>query len=150
MALLFKSQRALEHPPPGEHVPPASASPSPPAPRASSLLPLKAHLPSEKPSLFLPPATACCCSSTPVSLARQPHLLPCSISLQLPTGLHRIMEFQGWKGIQRSASLVLYCYFVFFRCSVTGPLQPHGLQHTRLLRPPVSPRVRSNSCPLSR
>ena len=37
-------------------------------------------------------------------------------------------------------------------CSVTKScltLRPHGLQHTRLLRPPLSPRVYSNSCPLS-
>ena len=37
-------------------------------------------------------------------------------------------------------------------CSVTKSCptwQPHGLQCTRLLCPPVSPRVRSNSCPLS-
>ena len=27
--------------------------------------------------------------------------------------------------------------------------QPHGLQHARLLCPPLSPRVYSNSCPLS-
>ena len=29
------------------------------------------------------------------------------------------------------------------------PLQPHWLQHARLLCPPLSPRVCSNSCPLS-
>ena len=28
-------------------------------------------------------------------------------------------------------------------------LWPHGLQHTRFLTPPLSPGVRSNSCPLS-
>ena len=28
-------------------------------------------------------------------------------------------------------------------------LQPHGLQHARLLCPPLSPRLRSNSCPLN-
>ena len=28
-------------------------------------------------------------------------------------------------------------------------LQPHGLHHTRLLCPPLSPRICSNSCPLS-
>ena len=38
------------------------------------------------------------------------------------------------------------------RCSVAKSdptLRPHGLQHTRLLWPPLSPRVCSNSCPLS-
>ena len=37
-------------------------------------------------------------------------------------------------------------------CSVAQScptLQPHGLQYTRLLCPPLSPRVCSNSCPLS-
>ena len=36
------------------------------------------------------------------------------------------------------------------RCSVAQLLQPHGLQHARLLCPSLSPRVSSNSCPLSR
>ena len=39
---------------------------------------------------------------------------------------------------------------VLFSCWVTSnPLQPHGLQHTRLPCPLLSPRVCSNSCPLS-
>ena len=32
---------------------------------------------------------------------------------------------------------------------VSDSLQPHGLQHTKLLCPPLSPRVCSDSCPLS-
>jgi hypothetical protein len=40
-----------------------------------------------------------------------PHLLFCAISLQLPTGLHRIMEFQGWKGSRNSATPISYRYF---------------------------------------
>ena len=32
---------------------------------------------------------------------------------------------------------------------MSNSLWPHGLQHTRLLCPPLSPRVYSNSCPLS-
>ena len=32
---------------------------------------------------------------------------------------------------------------------VSNSLPPHGLQHTRLLCPPLSPRVCSNPCPLS-
>ena len=32
---------------------------------------------------------------------------------------------------------------------MSDSLQPHGLQHTKLLCPPLSPRVCSNSCPLS-
>ena len=39
-------------------------------------------------------------------------------------------------------------------CSVSksclNSLWPHGLQHARLSRPPLSPRVSSHSCPLSR
>ena len=39
---------------------------------------------------------------------------------------------------------------LLFRCSVVSDfLQPHGLQHTRLPCPLLSPRVCSNSCPLS-
>ena len=33
---------------------------------------------------------------------------------------------------------------------MSNSLQPHGLQHTRLPCPSLSPRVCSNSCPLSR
>ena len=32
---------------------------------------------------------------------------------------------------------------------VSDSLQPHGLQHSRLSRPSLSPRAFSNSCPLS-
>ena len=39
---------------------------------------------------------------------------------------------------------------VQFSCSVLSDfLWPHGLQHARLLCPPLSPEVCSNSCPLS-
>ena len=37
----------------------------------------------------------------------------------------------------------------FSCCGPVTNLCPHGLQHARLLCPPLSPRVRSNSCPLS-
>ena len=50
--------------------------------------------------------------------------------------------------------LVAYLFYTFqfqFSCSlVSGSLLPHGLQHTRLPCPSLSPRVFSNSCPLSR
>ena len=40
---------------------------------------------------------------------------------------------------------------VEFSCSVVSDsLWPHGLHHARLSRPSLSPRVCSNSCPLSR
>ena len=48
--------------------------------------------------------------------------------------------------------LLLYLHFssVHFSCSfVSESLWPHGLQHTRLLCPPLSPRAGSNSCALS-
>ena len=39
---------------------------------------------------------------------------------------------------------------LLFSCSVmSASLPPHGLQHTRLPCPSLSPRVCSNSCPLS-
>ena len=42
------------------------------------------------------------------------------------------------------------CAALLFRLSVmSSSLQPHGLQHTRLPCPSLSPRVCSNSCPLS-
>ena len=44
-------------------------------------------------------------------------------------------------------SFCLYCYSGAKSCPT---LQPHGLQHARLPCPSVSPRVYSNSCPLSR
>ena len=48
--------------------------------------------------------------------------------------------------------LVLSLHFwLLFSCSVTSSsLRPHGLQHTRLPCPSLSPRVCSNSRPLSR
>ena len=41
--------------------------------------------------------------------------------------------------------LLLFSHYI-----VSESLQPHGLQYTRLFCPPLSPRVCSNSCPLSR
>ena len=40
--------------------------------------------------------------------------------------------------------LLLFSHYI-----VSESLQPHGLQYTRLFCPPLSPRVCSNSCPLS-
>ena len=39
---------------------------------------------------------------------------------------------------------------LFSPSGVAGPLQPCGLQHTRILCPPLSLRICSNSCPSSR
>ena len=40
--------------------------------------------------------------------------------------------------------------FLFSHSVLSDSLQSHGLQHTRLPCPSLSPKVRSNSCPLSR
>ena len=47
--------------------------------------------------------------------------------------------------IYRSYHLLL----LFSHSVVSDSLQPHGLQHTRLPCPSLSPGVCSNSCPLS-
>ena len=41
------------------------------------------------------------------------------------------------------------CFLLFSRSVVFDCLRPHGLQHTRLLCPSLSPRACSNSCPSS-
>ena len=49
-------------------------------------------------------------------------------------------------------SLLYFCCLKLCVCLVAKScptLQPHGLQHTRLPCPSLSPRVCSNSCPLS-
>ena len=40
-------------------------------------------------------------------------------------------------------------HLLFSRSVIADTLQPHGLQHTRLPGPSLSPRVYSNSCPRS-
>ena len=52
--------------------------------------------------------------------------------------------------------LIFFSYTIYlgqsvqFRCSVmSDSLRPHGLQHTRLPCPPLSPEACSNSCPSS-
>ena len=45
-------------------------------------------------------------------------------------------------------SAVIQCY-QFSHSVVSDSLQPHGLQHDRPLCPSLTPRVYSNSCPLS-
>ena len=49
-----------------------------------------------------------------------------------------------------NASKSLKSRWLLFSCSVVSDSSwPHGLQHTRLPYPSLSPRVCSNSCPLS-
>ena len=45
--------------------------------------------------------------------------------------------------------LPLYCCYLVTKSYITLWTDPHGLQHSRFLCPPLSPRVCSNSCPLS-
>ena len=53
-------------------------------------------------------------------------------------------RFQSWRELFHINS-------VQFSCSVVSDcLQPHGLLHTRLPCPSPTPRVYSNSCPLTR
>ena len=45
--------------------------------------------------------------------------------------------------------LLISCSVQFSRSVVSDPFRPHGLQHARLPCPWPTPRVYSNSCPLS-
>ena len=45
--------------------------------------------------------------------------------------------------------VVVVCCSVAKSCPTLNPLQAHELQHARLASPSLSPRVCSNSCPLS-
>ena len=56
--------------------------------------------------------------------------------------LHRSNCFQFFQ-------LFLLILLLFSRIVLSDSLRPHGLQHTRFLCPSLSPRVCSNSCPLS-
>ena len=45
--------------------------------------------------------------------------------------------------------IILNCFSLFSCQVMSDSLRPHGLQHTRLPRPSLSPWVCSNSCPLN-
>ena len=61
----------------------------------------------------------------------------CTLKVDFPNSSHQYF-LQGW------------FLSVQFSCSVvSNSLQPHGLQHTRPPCPLPTPRVYSNSCPLS-
>ena len=63
----------------------------------------------------------------------------------------------GWmwnmKFRKKSKTTSIFCFewiiLLFSRSVVSDSLRPHGLQHARLPCPSPSPRVCSNSCPLS-
>ena len=57
----------------------------------------------------------------------------------------------NWTKSSQNFSTGLYFSSAQFSCSVmSDSLQPHGLQHARPPCPSPTPRVYSNSCPLSR
>ena len=64
---------------------------------------------------------------------------------------HRIRH--DWSDLATAAYMMLYlliCLLVLFSHKILCySLWPHGFRHARLLCPPLSPRVCSNSCPLS-
>ena len=64
-----------------------------------------------------------------------------------------VLEIISGIHVHQSINMVHNYFFnlVQFNCSVmSDSLWPHGLQRARLLCPSLSPRVCSNSCPLSR
>ena len=54
------------------------------------------------------------------------------------------------RATDRSELIGLGDLLLFSRSVMSNPFRPHGLQHTRLPCPLLSPRAYSNSCPLSR
>ena len=54
---------------------------------------------------------------------------------------------QRWTSLIFSSFPVSYSLLVSSRSVVSRSLQPHGLQHARLLCPSLPPRICSNSCP---
>ena len=59
-------------------------------------------------------------------------------------GGRRLPSFTKWEFLEYKKGILLFSFSV-----VSDSLQPSGLQHTRLPCPLPSPRVCSNSCPLS-
>ena len=83
--------------------------------------------------------------------------LPRSLSVRI----HTYLQGQGAHHLPRVSDGVLetlafravrsipFSSVQFSRSVVSNSLQAHGLRHTRLLCPPLSPKVCSNSCPSS-
>ena len=101
--------------------------------------------------------TACLTSSSP--------FLPLGLDLQPPTfnltsSFRRPCQREFWKwhleekGASRALRQLVRPFCLIFvvaqSLSHVDSLWPHGLQHARLPRPSLSPRVCSDSCPLSR
>ena len=74
-------------------------------------------------------------------------ILPCPLHSTLKNKQTNKQNICGqFKNVKKNQEILL-----LFNFSVlSDSLQPHGLQHTRLPCPSLSPRICSNSCPLSR
>ena len=99
--------------------------------------------PGQQFSLLLPyPEILSAQHMTPSGSPWTGHTIPCRVGV--PNGGSDAAEFP-LPGLFSLCLLLL-----LFSCSVTSSsLQPHELQHVRLPCPSLSPRVCSNSCPLS-
>ena len=74
------------------------------------------------------------------------------VCLRSPVLAGRIFTTVTWETTHNHSMAKIAMRFssVQFSCSaVSSCLQPHGLYHTRLPCPPLTPRACSNSCPLS-
>ena len=60
------------------------------------------------------------------------------------------LGISGFENIRYWPQIAEFSSVQFSRIVVSDALQPHGLQHARLPCPTATPRVCSNSCPLSR
>ena len=73
-----------------------------------------------------------------------------SFTLTRPLQIHLLLESQTRYSRHMDQAVVTHLPLVQFSCLVvSNSLQPNGLQHTRLPCPSPTPRVYSNSCPLS-
>ena len=82
----------------------------------------------------------CICISYP-SLLSLPPTSPCFT----PLGHRRA---PSWTCVTQQLPTSHLFYTLFIHSIMSNSLQPHRLQHTRLLCPSLSPRGCSNSCPL--
>ena len=83
---------------------------------------------------------------------------PCRIFPDQGSDLWPLHWQVGFQPLDHQGSLVFTSFLIKYCCGLncsvtkfcpTNSLQPHGLRHARLPCPSLSPRVRSNSCPLS-
>ena len=73
-----------------------------------------------------------------------------TFSITYPPGIPTSTSYTSKSIIKVLSTFNYNCLLLLCSHSVmSNSLQPHGLQHTRLLCPPLSPTVCSNSCPLS-